>query len=153
VTRRPTTRASGLATFLALVLAAGVLSACTFEQILIGEWYTIVTPKAGACPQLIWQFAVNPQRSIGGFLADAGQQRIASLSGVLNPDDSYQITVTDAAGQRTANVIGQFTSQVSTLTIHGAAAGSACDGQTFNLGLGGYFSRRGGGGGGGGSSG
>jgi hypothetical protein len=47
-------------------------------------------------------------------------------------------------------VAGRFTSQVSTLSIHGDAAGSGCDGQTFDLRLSGYFARQGGGGGGGG---
>jgi hypothetical protein len=94
---------------------------------------------------------VNPQRSISGYLTDSGQlQPVANLSGVLSADDSFRITATSVAGNRTANVTGQFTSQVSTISIHGDAAGSGCDGQTFNLRLGSYFSRQGGGGGGGG---
>ncbi len=92
----------------------------------------------------------DAQRSISGFLSNDGQQQIADLSGLLNTDDSFQITATDVAGDRTANVTGQFTSGVSTISIHGPAAGRACDGQTFKLRLGGYFSRQGGGGGGGG---
>ncbi len=35
---------------LAGTLAALILSACTLEQILIGQWYDIQTPRAGACP-------------------------------------------------------------------------------------------------------
>ena len=136
-------RLSGLA-------AACILSGCTFEQILIGQWYTVDTPQAGACPRLEWRFFVNPQRSINGFLSHGGQQRTAILSGLLNPDDSFQITAKDIATNQTANVTGRFTSQVSTISIQGDAAGSACDGQTFNLRLGGYLARQGGGGGGGG---
>jgi hypothetical protein len=135
---------------LTLVLAAAVLPGCTLEQVLIGQWYDITTPQAGACPRLEWRFVVNAQRSIGGFLSRDGQQPIANLTGVLNADDSYQMTATDVAGNRTANVTGQFTSLVSTMSIHGDAAGSGCDGQTFKLRLGGYFARQGGGGGGGG---
>lgn len=119
------------------------------EQILIGQWYAIDTPRAGACPSLEWQFVVNPQRSIDGFLLRNRQQWIANLSGRLNADDSFQITATDMSGHRTARVTGRFTSQVSTISIHGDAAGSACDEQTFEMRLGGYFSRQGGGGGGG----
>ncbi|MEA2730773.1 MAG: hypothetical protein QOF70_5248 [Acetobacteraceae bacterium] len=133
---------------IALALAAFLLPGCTVEQILIGQWYSIDTPQAGACPSLEWRFFVNPQRSITGFLLRDGQQRIADLSGVLNADDSFRITASGAAG--VANVTGQFTSQVSTISIHGDVAGSACDGQTFKMRLGSYFSTRGGGGGGGG---
>ena len=135
---------------IALVLAASLLMGCTFEQVLIGQLYTIETSQAGACPRLGWRFLVNAQRSISGSLLSDGQQRIATLSGVLNPDDSFQMTATDVAGTGTANITGRFTSQVSTIVIHGDAAGSSCDGQTFELRLGRYFSRQGGGGGGGG---
>jgi hypothetical protein len=145
--RRPGALATGM---IALVLVACVLPGCTLEQILIGQWYTVYTPPAGACPRLAWRFVVNPQRSISGFLSDDGQQRIANLSGLLNADDSFRITATDVPGDRTADVTGQFTAGVSTISIHGAAVGHACDGQTFKLRLGGYFSRQGGGGGGGG---
>jgi hypothetical protein len=135
---------------IALTLAACLLPGCTFEQIQMGQIYTIYTPQAGACPRLGWQFVVNAQRSIDGSLSRDGQQQIANLSGLLNADDTFRITVTDLAGNRTADVTGRFTSQVSTISIHGHGAGSACDGQTFNLGLGRYFSFQGGGGGGGG---
>jgi hypothetical protein len=127
-----------------VALATCLLSGCTLEQILLGQEYAIQTPQAGACPRLTWQFVVNAQRSIGGALSNDGQQLIANLSGQLNADDSFQITATSVAGSRTANVTGRFTSLVSTLSIHGDAAGSGCDGQTFQLRLGGYFSRQGG---------
>jgi hypothetical protein len=139
----------GINAVITVALAAGSLSGCTLEQILIGQWYTISTPPDGACPQLEWRFVVNPQRAINGFLSRDGQQRIATLSGVLNADDSFQITATEMGGQRTAAVTGQFTSQVSTISIQGTAAGSECDGKTFRQRLGRYFSFQGGGGGGG----
>jgi hypothetical protein len=142
-----TRQAAGL---IALALAASVAPGCTVEQVLIGQWYSIYTPQSAACPRLEWRFVVDPQRTISGFLAPDGQPRIASLSGLLNPDDSFRITVTDLAGTRAATVTGRFTSLVSTISIHGDAAGAACDNQTFNLRLGGYFAFQGGGGGGGG---
>ncbi len=145
-----TKRASSPKARIALALAASLLPSCTFEQILIGQWYTIYTPAAGTCPRLEWRFVVNAQRLIGGFLSRDGRQQFANLSGVLHPDDSFQITATDVAGGRTASVTGRFTSLVSTISIHGDGAGSACDGQIFNIRLGSYFSRQGGGGGGGG---
>jgi hypothetical protein len=120
------------------------LASCQVEQLLIGEWYRISTPSAGACPRLEWDFVVNPQRMIGGSLLVGWSQRIASLSGVLNADDSFHITVTDVAGDRTADVTGRFTNGVSTISIHGDGAGKGCDGQTFKLQLGGYFSAVGG---------
>ncbi|HEY0185309.1 MAG TPA: hypothetical protein VGC09_21115 [Rhodopila sp.] len=133
----------------AMLLSGCLLSACTLEQILIGQWYSISTPNAGACPRLTWRFVVDARRSIAGFLSDDRQQRVANLSGVLNPDDSFQMTATDVAGNRTASVTGRFSSLVSTISIHGDAAGHGCDGQTFNLRLGRYFAFQGGGGGGG----
>jgi hypothetical protein len=135
---------------IALALGACFLPGCTLEQIQIGQLYTIYTPQAGACLRLAWRFVVNPQRSISGSLSSDGQQRIANLSGLLSADDSFQITATNEAGNRTANVTGRFTSQVSTISIHGDAAGSACDGKIFEIRLGRYLSSQGGGGGGGG---
>ena len=132
-----------------LAITASLLSGCMIEQILIGQWYSVDTPSTGGCPRLEWRFVVNPQRSIDGYLVDHGQQQLATLSGLLNANDSFQITATDAEG-RTVNVTGQFTAQVSTMSIHGLAAGSGCDGRTFKLRLGSYFARQGGGGGGGG---
>jgi hypothetical protein len=133
-----------------VVLAVCLLPGCAFEQILVGQWYSIVTPAAGACPTLNWQFAVNPQRAISGFLSGPGQQRVGSLSGELHRDDSFQMMVADAGGKPTATVTGRFTSQISTISIRGEGAGNGCDGQTFSLRLSGYFARQGGGGGGGG---
>ena len=146
-TRRPSPLIAGV---ILVVLVAGLLPGCMIEQLLIGQWYSVHTPPAGACPRLEWRFVVDSNRTINGFLASEGQQRIANLSGLLNNDDSFQITATDVAGGRTASVTGQFTSQVSTISIHGVAVGRACDGQTFKLRLGSYFARQGGGGGGGG---
>ena len=148
MTTRPR-RAPTIST-ITLALAAFLLLGCTVEQLLIGQWYTIGTPQAGACPRLAWQFFVDPQRSINGFLSRGGEQRIATLSGKLNPDDSFQLMATDVAGNRSATVTGQFTSQLSTISIHGDAAGSACDGHTFQIRLGRYLASQGGGGGGGG---
>lgn len=134
----------------AMIALACLLPGCALQQVMIGQWYTISTPQADACPRLVWQFVVDAQRSIEGSVSRHGQQPIASLSGVLNTDDSFQITATEASGSRTASVTGQFTSQVSTISIHGPGVGGACDGQVFKLQLRRYFTSQGGGGGGGG---
>jgi hypothetical protein len=144
-TRRANVRMTGM-----IAVAACLLTGCNAEQILIGQIYNFDTPPAGACPHLEWRFVVNAQRSIIGSLSIGEQQRIADLSGTLGADDSLQIAAAGVAGSGTAHVTGQFTSQVSTISIHGDAAGSGCDGQTFKLRLAGYFARQGGGGGGGG---
>jgi hypothetical protein len=132
-----------------LTLSAALLQGCTFEQLLIGQWYAIQTPAFGACPLLVWRFVVDANRAMTGFLSRNGQQRIANLSGQLAEDDNFRITVMELAGPRTATVVGRFTSEVSTLSIQGDAAGRGCDGRTFSLRLGSYFAFQGGGGGGG----
>jgi hypothetical protein len=145
----PTGQASVLtAGFIAL---ACLLPSCTLEQILIGQLYTIRTPPTADCPELAWQFFVDPERNINGSLSRDTLQPVASLSGRLNPDDSFRMTVTDLAGGRTASATGQFTAQVSTIAIQGDGAGKACDGKVFSMRLGNYFARQGGGGGGGGN--
>jgi hypothetical protein len=146
-TTYPQTRKAG---WLVLAHTTLLLTGCNVEQIMIGQFYTIRTPQAGGCPALNWYFFVNAQHAFNGTLLDDRQQPIAGLSGVLNPDDSFRITATANSGGRTATITGRFTSQVSTLSIQGDAAGTACDGQTFQLRLSGYFARQGGGGGGGG---
>ena len=125
-----------------------LLSGCAVEPLFIGQWYGIVTPQAGACPRLDWRFVVDPSRTINGFLSPDGVRKIATLSGSLAPDDSFQMTVVAVADHRTANVTGRFTTGISTLSIHGDGAGDACDGHTFDLRLGRYFATQGGGGGG-----
>ena len=98
----------------------------------------------------MWQFTVDPQRSFSGYVSHYGDNPFADLVGTLNADDSFRLTVTNRTTARIATVTGQFTSQVSTISIHGDGAGPGCDGQTFNLRLGRYLTRQGGGGGGGG---
>jgi hypothetical protein len=124
---------------------------CTLEQILIGQSYTIYTPAASGCPSFAWQFVVDPPKSINGVLSLPGQRRIATLYGQLHEDDSFQITASASDRGGTADVTGQFTSQVSTIAIHGDGLGSACNGQTFARRLGGYFASQGGAFGGGGN--
>jgi hypothetical protein len=133
-----------------LIALTCLLPGCTLEQILIGQWYNIQTPPADACPALDWQFVVDAQRNISGSLSRDAQQPFASLTGRLNPDDSFQMTATESAERRTASVTGQFTAQFSTIAIHGDGTGAACDGKVFRMRLGAYFARQGGGGGGGG---
>jgi hypothetical protein len=125
-----------------------LLAGCSVEQLLIGQWYGIVTPPAGACPRLVWRFVVDPSRAINGYLSSDAQEKVATLSGSLAPDDTFQITAVATATQRSALITGQFTPGISTIAIHGEAAGPGCDGKTFQLRLGRYFATQGGGGGG-----
>jgi hypothetical protein len=133
-----------IAGWCAFVLATSSLAACTFNQIMIGQFYRIYTPSAGACPVLEWDFVVDPARRISGSLLRGNQGKIATLSGTLAQDESFHINATSVVDEhRTAAITGRFTSQVSVVSIHGDAAGSACDGQTFKLRLGAYFALQG----------
>ncbi len=131
----------------AAVTALGLLAACSLEQLQLGQWYTIGTPATGGCAPLRMRFYIGADRAIHGYLANAGQERIADLSGTIGSDDSFRMTA-HAAGA-TGVIDGRFTSQVSTIAVHGNAAGPACDGTTFSLRLSGYLSSQDGGGGGG----
>jgi hypothetical protein len=123
-----------------LMLAACALTGCTLRQITVGQIYVIDTPAQGACPRLAWTFAQDPQHTITGHIEPYNHdERIANLSGHLNPDETFRMTATHVGDQRTAEVTGQFTSGISTIAIHGDGITQACDGQTFKLRLGGYF--------------
>ena len=118
----------------ALACCTFILAACQAEQVELGEWNTFYTPHQAACPVLQWQFLANAQRSIGGFLLTAnGGARLANLSGTLNQDDTFQMTATAIVGNQTSTVTGRFSGTLTTVTIHGDIAGSACNGQTFKL--------------------
>ncbi len=134
----------------ALAVIAMLPAACSPPQIMIGQLYSIPTPPAGDCPALLWQFVVNPQRVIAGSLSRVGEAPFASLSGMLADDESFRMTAAAHPDKRSATVTGAFSPQITTISIHGDAAGPGCDGQSFALRLGGYFARQGGGGGGGG---
>ncbi len=136
--------------FATTLLLSALLAACNVPQIMVGQLYRIQTPPSDACKTLVWLFVVNPQHEIAGSLAGGNQVPFADLSGTLNQDETFVMTVTDHDTKGTATVTGQFTSQVSTISIRGDGAGPGCDGQTFSLRLGAYFARSGGGGGGGG---
>jgi hypothetical protein len=134
----------------AIALTLALVPGCTFEQVLIGQVYTVITPADGPCPRLAWRFVVNAQRAINGSLSRDGQPPFANLSGQLFADDGFRIMAGGVEGQGTTVVTGRFTSQISTISVHGTVAGSDCDGRTFELRLGHYFAFQGGGGGGGG---
>lgn len=126
-----------------------MLAGCALSPIMIGVYYMIPTPPAGDCSGMQWRFFVNPDRGIEGVVARFGQASFGTLSGTMAADDSFVMTVTDNLSQRTARATGRFTSQISTLSIQGDGAGTACDGQSFQMLLGRYFFRAPGGGGGG----
>ena len=133
---------------------AVLLAGCSLNPVLIGQIYSIVTPREAGCQPLELRFVVEASRAIVGTLSPYAppypQPVLAALSGTLGPDDSFQITATGTPGHGNATLTGRFTSQVSTITISGPVAGPACDGHTFTLYLGQFFRFSGGGGGGGG---
>jgi hypothetical protein len=128
------------------ILALGLVASCQLEQVLLGQWYTLHTIAQGTCPALDWHFVVDAHRSIGGYLDRDQFKQIGILSGTLNPDDSFQMWVTENGTGRRESVTGRFTAQYVTLALDGTWI---CEKQTFRIwlprGLGG-----GGGGGGGG---
>jgi hypothetical protein len=134
-------------------VGACLLAGCTFEQILIGQIYHITTPSTGSCPALTWQFYVDARNQIHGTLAKTGALPMAELTGALGQDDHFEMIATNSATHRAATVSGQFSSAITTISIHGDAIDTGCDDQTFQLRLGGYFARQGSGGGGGGTGG
>jgi hypothetical protein len=125
---QPTT-ATGFVVLAVLALLLG----CTLEQVEIGRWYTLYTPRTGACPVLEWQFLVNAQRQISGYLSPAYGARTANISGTLNPDDSFQMMAREVQGNRTSSITGRFNQQLTIFTIHGDIAGDDCDGQALEL--------------------
>ena len=128
-------------------IAVVMLTGCHVEQVQLGQWYRIVTPPAGACPSLEWQFVIAADRSIGGFVSPDRVTKLATLKGTLAPDDTYSMTATAKEG--TATVTGQFSSLSTIFAIKGDALGANCNGQVFKLWLGRYFQSQSGGGGGG----
>jgi hypothetical protein len=123
-------------TFTRLVpLAAGVAvltvtAACSLEQVLLGQWYSIHTVAQGTCPALDWHFVVDAHRSIGGYLDRDQFRQIATLTGTLNPDDSFEMTAHETAGGRTERVTGAFAPQVVTISLDGTWI---CEKQTFRM--------------------
>jgi hypothetical protein len=120
-------RAVGWAACLA---AMGATASCSVEQVQIGEWNLIYTVAQGSCPALDWHFLVDARRDISGYVTRGGSPQIASLSGVLNADDSFQMWATEAGGGPKESVTGRFTSQLVTLSLDGTWM---CGKQTFRI--------------------
>lgn len=133
---------------------AVLLAGCSLNPVLIGQIYSIVTPREDGCQPLELHFVVDASRMFNGTLSPYAppypQPALATLSGTLSPDGSFQIIAKGTQGHGNTTLTGRFTSQVSTITINGPVAGPACDGRTFTLYLGQFFRFAGGGGGGGG---
>jgi hypothetical protein len=120
-------RAVGLA---ACLVALAATASCSLEQVPIGEWNLIHTVAQGRCPALDWHFLVDGERDISGYVAVDRFRQIATLTGVLNPDDSFQMWATEMGGTRRESVTGRFTSQVVTLSLDG---NWICGQQTFRI--------------------
>lgn len=114
----------------ACLVALAATASCALEQVPIGEWNLIHTVAQGSCPALDWHFLVDGERNVQGYVAVDQFRRIATLSGVLNPDDSFQMWATDASGSRREGVTGRFTSQIVTLSLDGTWI---CGKQTFRI--------------------
>jgi hypothetical protein len=136
--RRATAVVTGM---IALAATASLSPARALEQVQIGQIYIMHTAPADTCNALDWHFVVDAHRSMIGFLTCDWNTRLATLSGTLNADDTFQITVTEQEGSRKANITGKFNSRFVTLSID--APGSPCDKHTFRI-----NAVRGGGGGG-----
>jgi hypothetical protein len=129
MTRR---RASALMTGLIAVAASAPFSpAVALEQVQIGQVYILHTVAAGGCSELDWHFVVDPHRSMAGFVVCDWLRHTATLSGTLNADDSFQLSVTEVGGNRKAAVTGRFTSRFVTMSIDGAD--TFCDKQMFKI--------------------
>lgn len=120
-------RALGLTTCIAAIAATASYS---LEQVPIGEQNLIHTVAQGDCPALDWYFPVDARRNIDGYVARDQFRQIATLSGVLNPDDSYQMWATEKGGNRRESVTGRFTAEVVTLSLDGTWI---CGKQTFRI--------------------
>jgi hypothetical protein len=124
-------------------VALAVTASCTLEQVLLGQWYTIHTFAQGTCPALDWHFVVDAHRSMGGYLDRDEYKQIATLSGTLNADDTFEMTATQPETGRQEHITGAFTAQFVTISLDGAWI---CEKQTFRI-----RPVRGAGGGGGGN--
>jgi hypothetical protein len=116
----------------ALAAAAAALAttaACSLEQVLLGQWYSLHTFAQGTCPALDWHFVVDAHRSIGGYLDRDQFTQIATLSGTLNADDSFEMIARNASG-RTERITGAFTPQIIMISLDGAWI---CEKQTFRI--------------------
>ncbi len=114
----------------ACMLGLGAIASCSLEQVPIGTWNLIHTVPQGSCPAFDWHFLVDAGRNISGYVAVDQFRQIATLSGVLNPDDSFQIWATEVGGSRREGVTGRFTSQIVTLSLDGTWM---CGKQTFRI--------------------
>jgi hypothetical protein len=116
---------------IALAATASLSPARALEQVQIGQIYIMHTAPADTCTALDWHFVVDAHRSVIGFLTCDWDKHLATLSGTLNADDTFQMTVSELGGSRKANATGKFSSRFVTLSID--APGSPCDKQTFKI--------------------
>lgn len=105
------------------------LAACAVEQFPIGEWMNLITPHTGACPELTWHLVVQADRSMGGDVFWDQRRHSAHVTGVLHPDDTFQLSSANVGGTLDATVSGQAKRDAATMTIHGI--GGPCDGLTL----------------------
>jgi hypothetical protein len=126
--RRATAVVTGM---IALAATASLSPARALEQVQIGQIYVMHTASADACGALDWHFVVDFHRSVIGFLTCDWDKHLATLSGTLDADDTFQITVSELGGTQKANATGKFNSRFVTLSVD--APGSPCDKHTFKI--------------------
>jgi hypothetical protein len=126
--RRATAVVTGM---IALAATASLSPARALEQVQIGQIYIMHTAPADTCSALDWHFVVDAHRSVIGFLTCDWDKHLATLSGTLGEDDTFQITVSELGGTGKADATGKFTSRFVTLSVD--APGSPCDKHTFQI--------------------
>jgi hypothetical protein len=125
-------RATAVVTgMIALAATASLSPARALEQVQIGQIYVMHTVPADTCSALDWHFVVDAHRSVIGFLTCDWDKHLATLSGTLNADDTFEMTVSELGGSRKGNATGKFNSRFVTLSID--APGSLCDKETFKI--------------------
>ncbi len=117
-------------TLAASMVALLAAASCSPEQLLLGQWYNMHTYAAGTCPAMDWHFVVDAHRSIAGYLDRDTFKQVATLSGSLHADDTFDMTATEAGGNREEHITGAFKPQVVTIVLDGAWI---CERQTFRL--------------------
>jgi hypothetical protein len=119
------------ASLIALASAASFKPAHAVEQVMLGEGYMFHSPPTGTCPGLDWHVVVDGDRSVEGMVGWDRMKHTASLTGVLNADDSFHMSAKENGGSITAKIDGKVT--VSTLTITIDGTGTGCDKKTITM--------------------
>jgi hypothetical protein len=115
-----------------LAIATSITPAPAVEQVELGQLYFFHSPPVGTCPGLDWHTVVDKDREITGWISWEGNKHLATVTGKLNPDDTFQVTAKEVVGgNHMATVTGKVASGTLTFTINGS--GTGCDGKTWKI--------------------